>query len=105
MSNYYFKRKKAFIALLAFCGLVVAVPSMASSEGSVIEVHNVQQQTYKLKGVVKDEAGNPIIGASVVEKEKPSNGTITEYYTIISFRICIIRWEIIKYIFYIITCI
>lgn len=78
MSNYYFKREKAFIALLAFCGLVVAVPSMASSEGSVIEVHNVQQQTYKLKGVVKDEAGNPIIGASVIEKEKPSNGTITD---------------------------
>ena len=78
MLNYLFKQEKAFIALLAFSGLAVTVPLMASSGDSVMLIHESQQQRFKLKGVVKDMDGNPIIGASVVEKGKSSNGTITD---------------------------
>ena len=78
MLNYLFKQEKAFIALLAFSGLAVTVPLMASSGDSVMLIHESQQQRFKLKGVVRDMDGNPIIGASVVEKGKSSNGTITD---------------------------
>lgn len=78
MLNYLFKQEKAFIALLAFSGLAVTVPLMASSGDSVMLIHESQQQCFKLKGVVRDIDGNPIIGASVVEKGKSSNGTITD---------------------------
>ena len=36
-----------------------------------------QQKKHTVKGIVKDETGEPIIGASVVEKGMTSNGTIT----------------------------
>lgn len=32
-----------------------------------------------VKGVVNDETGEPLVGASVVEKGKPSNGTTTDF--------------------------
>ena len=38
---------------------------------------SIQQQDLKVTGVVKDDAG-PIIGASIVEKGNPGNGTITD---------------------------
>ena len=38
---------------------------------------SIQQQDLKVTGVVKDDAG-PIIGASIVEKRNPGNGTITD---------------------------
>ena len=42
------------------------------------DVQAVQQQKQrKISGVVKDTSGEAIIGASVVEKGAPSNGTIT----------------------------
>lgn len=37
-----------------------------------------QQQAKKVTGCVKDALGEPIIGASVVEKGAPTNGTITD---------------------------
>ena len=39
---------------------------------------SVSAQTITLKGNVKDATGEPIIGASVVEKGNTSNGTITD---------------------------
>ncbi|MCQ2133548.1 MAG: TonB-dependent receptor [Bacteroidales bacterium] len=38
-----------------------------------------QQSKVTVKGVVKDSAGEPIIGASVFEKGVTSNGTITDF--------------------------
>ena len=38
-----------------------------------------QQQAKKVTGCVKDALGEPIIGASVVEKGAPTNGTITDF--------------------------
>ncbi|MCQ2131535.1 MAG: SusC/RagA family TonB-linked outer membrane protein, partial [Bacteroidales bacterium] len=37
-----------------------------------------QQSKVTVKGVVKDSAGEPVIGASVIEKGVPSNGTIVD---------------------------
>ncbi len=39
---------------------------------------NVSAQNLTIKGVVKDKAGEAVIGASVIEKGKQSNGTITD---------------------------
>ena len=38
-----------------------------------------QQQAKKVTGCVKDALGEPIIGASVVEKGAPTNGAITDF--------------------------
>ena len=38
----------------------------------------VSAQTITVKGNVKDTTGEPIIGASVVEKGNTTNGTITD---------------------------
>lgn len=48
-------------------------PAMASSTPAAVE----QQQGQTVKGVVKDKEGEPVVGASVVEKGT-SNGTITD---------------------------
>lgn len=78
MLNYLFKQKNTFVALLTLWGFTIATPLMASSEDDVMVIHESQQQSFQLKGVVKDAAGEPIIGASVVEKGRTSNGTITD---------------------------
>ena len=36
-------------------------------------------QSITVKGTVLDSAGEAVIGASVVEKGNPSNGTITDF--------------------------
>ena len=48
-----------------------------SKDNPATEV-NVVQQGSTVRGVVTDESGLPIIGASVVEKGVPTNGTITD---------------------------
>lgn len=78
MLSYLFKQKNTFAALLTLLGSAIATPLMASSEAGVMVVHELQQQGVTLKGIVKDANGEPIIGASVVEKGKTTNGTITD---------------------------
>ena len=54
------------------------VISTASATNSVQAVQSTQQQKKQtVKGIVKDAMGEPIIGASVVEKGASANGTIT----------------------------
>jgi TonB-linked SusC/RagA family outer membrane protein len=38
----------------------------------------VYSQTLSVRGIVKDQQGTPIIGASVVQKDVPKNGTISD---------------------------
>lgn len=62
-----------------FCGtlwlfLMGSVPQMKASGSNHFEI---EQQSNKVTGTVKDTFG-PVIGASVVEKGKPGNGTITD---------------------------
>lgn len=37
-----------------------------------------QQQDKKITGKITDENGDPVIGATIVEKDNPSRGTITD---------------------------
>lgn len=68
---------KAIACLVLACG--GASPIFAASEtSSSPKVENVQQNEVTVKGVVKDANGEPIIGASVVEKGNAKNGTVTD---------------------------
>jgi TonB-linked SusC/RagA family outer membrane protein len=61
--------------LVAGTAMSYAGPSLS---GDNAEVAVVQQHAQKVTGVVLDSAGEPIIGASVVEAGT-SNGTVTDY--------------------------
>ncbi len=68
-------KKHLFVTLLLTCGMPFS--------GSMLALANPQPQekvgdvAVAIKGTVVDEAGTPVIGASVVEKAKPSNGAST----------------------------
>ncbi len=68
---------KAIACLVLACG--GAVPTIAASEtSSSPKTEAVQQHEVTVKGVVKDANGEPIIGASVIEKGNAKNGTVTD---------------------------
>lgn len=66
---------KALTCLLLSAG--GTLPAMAGNAG-VSSEKAVQQSTVTVRGVVKDAKGEPIIGATVVEKGNTKNGTITD---------------------------
>lgn len=59
---------------------------------------SVSAQTITLSGNVKDAIGEPIIGASVVEKGKTSNGSITDLDGNFSFKVASNATIVISYI-------
>ena len=65
--------------LLCFCFFIPAMNVSASS---------LQADKFKVSGIVKDATGEPVIGASVVEKGT-TNGTVTWMVILIS------RWLLI----------
>ncbi len=68
---------KAIACLVLACG--GAMPTLAASEtSSSPKTEAVQQNEVTVKGVVKDANGEPIIGASVIEKGNAKNGTVTD---------------------------
>lgn len=55
------------------------MPLFATTEASASpKVEAVQQNTVTVKGVVTDDKGEPIVGATVIEKGNPNNGTVTD---------------------------
>lgn len=70
-----FKPLKSVSVLLLLCAMPAAI-SYAASENGATSV-NVTQQNGTCKGVVKDKAGEAVIGASVVVKGT-TNGVITD---------------------------
>ncbi len=58
-------------------GFMLVQPMTAKADDSVASVQHVQQK-QSVSGVVKDATGEPVIGASVVEKGT-TNGTITDF--------------------------
>ena len=36
-------------------------------------------QTTTIKGIILDEKSNPIIGANILERDNPKNGTISDF--------------------------
>lgn len=62
------------LGLLLPCSLAVS----ANFENVSVGIQAQQTNSYKVTGVVKDANGDPVIGASIVEKGT-SNGTITDF--------------------------
>ena len=71
----FFMKAAALVLLTCLAGLNTL--QAESKDNPATEV-NVVQQGSTVRGVVTDESGLPIIGASVVEKGVPTNGTITD---------------------------
>ena len=71
--------RKVLIGLGISAGLFspnhVFATSLATSENQSVAV---VQQVRKIIGTVTDAAGEPVIGAAVLEKDNVSNGTITD---------------------------
>lgn len=68
-----------FFSRIVLCGtLVSGIPAVNQvSAATDVTQAKVAEQTIKVKGIVKDAAG-PVIGATVVEKGTPNNGTVTD---------------------------
>lgn len=67
---------KAIACLVLACG--GTLPTLAASETlSNPKVENVQQNEVTVKGTVVDDAGEPVIGATIMEKGT-RNGTVTD---------------------------
>lgn len=68
--------RKALFALLLCSGFIAAHPLVVMAENKSYSVQNVQQKQV-VSGIVRDSSGEPVIGASVLEKGT-TNGTITD---------------------------
>lgn len=67
---------KAIACLVLACG--GALPTLAASEtSSTPKVEEAQQSEVTVKGTVVDDAGDPVIGATIMEKGT-RNGTVTD---------------------------
>lgn len=69
--------RKALIALLLSAGFVASPYSAFAASESSPESLGMMQQKKQISGVVKDQSGEPVIGAAVVEKGT-TNGTVTD---------------------------
>lgn len=80
MKQNYLHEKKAHLPFVLALGLLVApIPALAETEAPHADaVAAVNQQKVTISGIVKDAAGEPIIGASVIEKGNSLNGVITD---------------------------
>ena len=74
-SSKSFWNRKALWALLICAGCSIGYPTTTFAESNVMDASAPQK--VQVSGTVKDMAGEPIIGASVVEKGT-TNGTITD---------------------------
>lgn len=71
--------KGATCLLLLTAGCVISPVHAAQESLGITSTTSIQQAGAVKKGVVKDVNGEPIIGASVVEKGNPQNGTVTDF--------------------------
>ena len=68
--------RKALAALLLCTGFIAVHPLSMMAESNEWSVQNVQQKV-QITGIVKEANGEPIIGASILEKGT-TNGTVTD---------------------------
>jgi TonB-linked SusC/RagA family outer membrane protein len=64
--------KLLLLGLFPFCAFSLPV------NASEVSYYSVQSETYRVSGTVLDSSGEPVIGASVLEKGT-TNGTITDF--------------------------
>ncbi len=78
MKTGLFRNNQRILFAWLFCsGFMITCPFQAMGENDEWAL-STQQQKNEITGVVKDASGEPIIGASVVEKGT-TNGTITDF--------------------------
>lgn len=77
-SNSFLRNRKALQALLLCTGFIAAQPLSVMAEDGVMAVQTAQQQKQSVSGTIKDQSGEPVIGASILEKGT-TNGTITDF--------------------------
>src|SRR5690554_3016558 len=65
------------MALLSLGSITSHVCATGISSPGIKETEITQQRSVKITGIVKDAAGEPVIGASVMEKST-TNGTVTD---------------------------
>jgi TonB-linked SusC/RagA family outer membrane protein len=92
-------RRKTFIAMFLCMGCLAVLPPETRAENNAWNTQTVQQQS-KVSGIVKDEAGEPVIGASVVEKGA-ANGVITDVDGVFSLSVAPDATLVISYLGYI----
>lgn len=76
MKRNVLTNRQVLFSLLLCSGFVVNYPSAAYANGSNVNLE-FQQEQKAITGIVKDSQGEPVIGASVLEKGT-TNGTITD---------------------------
>ncbi|MDR2041051.1 MAG: carboxypeptidase-like regulatory domain-containing protein [Tannerella sp.] len=65
--------------LLLFAVLFAAGAGMTNARESLApETEGLQQNRIRITGTVIDQAGEPVIGANIVEKGVAANGTVTD---------------------------
>ncbi|MCD8165081.1 MAG: SusC/RagA family TonB-linked outer membrane protein [Bacteroides sp.] len=70
------RKTQAIPWLFLFSGVIIFSPATLSARTTGVALEVTEQQTYQVSGTVKDQAGDPVIGASIMEKGT-GNGTIT----------------------------
>lgn len=68
--------RKALVYLLLCLGFIT-FPAIAQTSNVAASEQNVRQLEHRVEGLVQDEQGQPIVGASIKEKGT-TNGTITD---------------------------
>lgn len=79
MKTDLFKNNQRILFAGLLCsGFMIISPTQVMGENNEWTLQSTQQQKNEITGFVKDISGEPIIGASVVEKGT-TNGTITDF--------------------------
>ena len=68
MNEYFTHRKKAAAALMMLAGLMTAEPQMMVAAVTEVSSLSASPAKQRITGIVKDAFGEPITGASIIEK-------------------------------------
>ncbi|MDR1454469.1 MAG: TonB-dependent receptor [Tannerella sp.] len=77
MKNAKLNRMKSIVILFAFF-LAAGTGMTGASNGSPTETPEPRQAKTRITGTIVDRAGEPVIGANIVEKGVPAHGTVTD---------------------------
>lgn len=75
-ANAFRSNRRVLLALLLCSGFISTRPLAVMADSSEVSLSAVQQK-QNVSGVVKDAAGEPIIGASILEKERQTVSLLT----------------------------
>ena len=71
-------RNRRFLAAILITAGFISHPSFIYAESPSFPTQAIQQNDNTVRGIIKDAAGEPIIGASILEKGA-ANGTVSDY--------------------------